>query len=241
MVLFIERARTGVIGLDELLGGGFPKSVSIFLEGTRGLGKGILASQFLKEGLKNGESCAYICVDDSPPLIRMKMEHFGVDVKQNEEEQLLIFVDCFSRQVGGTQEEYSLTGSIGFETLAPLLTRVKDKLDEKNTVQRTVIDTATSLFAQMDGQEMMHCLNWLKERFVKAPHHSSLWLGHKTTLKKSIYSILLDSVGGIIEMRFKEASQEAEKELRITSMPFTTPTPRWIGYIITDTGILLQL
>lgn len=50
------RVKTGVSGLDEMLGGGLPKGYSLLVAGPSGSGKSILASTFLAEGARNGET-----------------------------------------------------------------------------------------------------------------------------------------------------------------------------------------
>jgi len=58
-----ERVRTGIFGLDDLLGGGFrPNTVNIVL-GSAGVGKTIFALQFLLEGLENGEKGIFVSFD----------------------------------------------------------------------------------------------------------------------------------------------------------------------------------
>ncbi|MEO7055811.1 MAG: ATPase domain-containing protein [Caldimonas sp.] len=50
------RLHMGVAGLDELMGGGLPCGYSLLVAGPSGSGKSILASAFLAEGARNGET-----------------------------------------------------------------------------------------------------------------------------------------------------------------------------------------
>jgi circadian clock protein KaiC len=50
-----ERRATGVAGLDEMLGGGVPTGYSTMVVGPSGSGKSLLATQFILEGIRNGE------------------------------------------------------------------------------------------------------------------------------------------------------------------------------------------
>jgi circadian clock protein KaiC len=61
-----ERVSTGIVGLDPLLEGGFPKSRSILVTGDPGTGKSIFALQFLYEGLKRGEKVIFVTADETP-------------------------------------------------------------------------------------------------------------------------------------------------------------------------------
>jgi circadian clock protein KaiC len=60
-----ERARTGVHGLDSILGGGLPTNHLYLLDGQPGAGKTTLALQFLLEGAANGEQGLYVTLSES--------------------------------------------------------------------------------------------------------------------------------------------------------------------------------
>lgn len=52
----LERLQMGVAGLDEMMGGGLPRGYSLLVAGPSGSGKSILASAFLAEGARCGET-----------------------------------------------------------------------------------------------------------------------------------------------------------------------------------------
>jgi circadian clock protein KaiC len=49
------RRATGIVGLDEMLGGGIPSSYSTLVVGPSGSGKTMLSTQFILEGIRRGE------------------------------------------------------------------------------------------------------------------------------------------------------------------------------------------
>jgi circadian clock protein KaiC len=57
--------KTGIQGLDDILGGGLPSNHLYLLEGDPGTGKTTLAMQFLLEGVRQGESGLYITLSES--------------------------------------------------------------------------------------------------------------------------------------------------------------------------------
>ena len=61
----IPRARTGVAGLDAILGGGLPTNHLYLLDGEPGTGKTTLALQFLLEGVAKGERGLYVTLSES--------------------------------------------------------------------------------------------------------------------------------------------------------------------------------
>ena len=55
----IERVKTGVPGLDEIISGGFPKGTITLISGPPGGGKTILCCQFLYKGVEEGDKCLF--------------------------------------------------------------------------------------------------------------------------------------------------------------------------------------
>lgn len=61
-----SRAKLGVPGLDEMLDGGMPRGYSMLVAGPSGSGKSILASSFLAEGARRGETGVIASFDQNP-------------------------------------------------------------------------------------------------------------------------------------------------------------------------------
>src|SRR6185295_10473536 len=60
-----RRVPTGVPGLDDILGGGWPADRFYLVEGDPGSGKTTLAMQFLLEGDRRGEKGLYFTLSES--------------------------------------------------------------------------------------------------------------------------------------------------------------------------------
>ena len=65
-----KRIKTGIEGLDDVLGGGLPENRVYLLEGNPGSGKTTLALQFLLEGIKNGEPGLYVTLSETKSELR---------------------------------------------------------------------------------------------------------------------------------------------------------------------------
>src|SRR5687768_14355976 len=61
----IEKIRTGVVGFDDVLGGGLPTGRLYLLEGDPGTGRTTLALQFLREGQRAGERVVFLTLSES--------------------------------------------------------------------------------------------------------------------------------------------------------------------------------
>lgn len=79
-----ERISTGVEGLDELIQGGIPKGSTVLVSGSAGIGKTIFSSQFLWEGLQNGETCLFITLEEDEQDIIGDAKEFGWHVDEDD-------------------------------------------------------------------------------------------------------------------------------------------------------------
>jgi circadian clock protein KaiC len=68
-----ERLLTGVEQLDEMLGGGVPRGYSLLVAGPSGSGKSILATTFLAEGARKGETGVVAAFEQHPHRARHRL------------------------------------------------------------------------------------------------------------------------------------------------------------------------
>jgi len=78
----MERVSTGVEGLDKMLHGGLPAGRPYIVTGPPGSGKTILSMHFLLDGIRNGEQCMLVALDEPPNEIKANMASFGWSLDQ---------------------------------------------------------------------------------------------------------------------------------------------------------------
>jgi circadian clock protein KaiC len=61
----IERSKTGIPGLDEILNGGLIPRQLYLIDGIPGAGKTTFALQYLLEGVRRGEKCSYVTLSET--------------------------------------------------------------------------------------------------------------------------------------------------------------------------------
>ena len=93
-MLQTERVPTGIVGLDKLLEGGFPKARSILLTGEPGTGKSIFALQFVVEGLKRQEKCIFVTADEGPMDVLEQAASLGWDLEPHVENKELAILNA---------------------------------------------------------------------------------------------------------------------------------------------------
>ncbi len=75
-----NRVSTGIVGLDEMLQGGFPENHIVVVMGSFGTGKTTLAIQYVVEGLRKGEPCIFISLEEDKESITKNASSFGWDL-----------------------------------------------------------------------------------------------------------------------------------------------------------------
>lgn len=92
----VERVKTGIPGLDDLIGGGFPKDSTILLSGVAGAGKTIFCLQFIYNGAYvYNEPGVYLTLEEDPErLMDYALENFNWNFKELVERKLVSFVSA---------------------------------------------------------------------------------------------------------------------------------------------------
>jgi circadian clock protein KaiC len=83
---------TGVPGLDDLLGGGTLRGNVLMVAGPSGSGKTTVATQFIAEGIKNGEPGVIALFEETPPKYAEQAQGFGFDMPKAVRDKLVELV-----------------------------------------------------------------------------------------------------------------------------------------------------
>ena len=141
------RVKTGVLGMDTLLGGGFRKNSVNVIVGASGTGKTIFAIQYLLRGIENGEKGIYISFDVDAKTLVTLAESLGWDqLMKAMENGMLAATRCRANNIAFINED---------------LLEFIDKNAEENT--RIVIDSLTPLITPIDFSQR-NDLNWFFEQ-----------------------------------------------------------------------------
>jgi KaiC/GvpD/RAD55 family RecA-like ATPase len=89
------RCRSGVPGLDDVLGGGFPSGRCILVRGDCGTGKTILGAQFIYNGIvQYKETGVLVLLEQNAAHFKKDMLSFGFDIKSLQESGQLVLIDA---------------------------------------------------------------------------------------------------------------------------------------------------
>ncbi|NPD87827.1 MAG: AAA family ATPase [Asgard group archaeon] len=147
----MELVETGIIGLDRIIGGGFPRGRTILVSGPAGAGKSTFGVQFLYHGIvSGGESGIFVSFDENPEHVREECLNFGWNLNDLEKDNLLVLIDGFSPRAGvGSEEKYQTPVDVD-----ELITQLVEIID-KTSAERVVIDSITALALSMESEQQI--------------------------------------------------------------------------------------
>lgn len=163
--LALEKAPSGIAGLDEITRGGLPRARPTLVCGGAGCGKTMFALQFLVRGvLDQGEPGVFMSFEETEDELAENVAGVGWDLKGMEAAGQLVF-----DHVHVEPAEIFETGSYELEGL---FIRLEAAIQEVGA-KRVVLDTLEVLFAALDDQsvlraELRRLFRWLKDRGVTA-------------------------------------------------------------------------
>ena len=161
----LDRAPTGISGLDQITGGGLPRGRVTLIAGSAGAGKTLLGLQFLVAGARDyGEPGVLLTFEESAAKVADNVRSLGFDLDELQRDGLLAVL---SFQVEPT--EIVAAGEFDFEPLFVIL----DDAITRVGARRVVLDTIEVLFGAFGADsivraELSRLARWLEERGVTA-------------------------------------------------------------------------
>jgi circadian clock protein KaiC len=98
-----ERLSTGVIGLDEMIGGGLWRGTTTLLGGPTGSGKTTIGLQFVLDGLRQGEPGLYVHLEENPTQLSYLVQ--GFDADPSADDLHLLYRSPVELQIDGLVDE----------------------------------------------------------------------------------------------------------------------------------------
>src|SRR5690349_12291630 len=94
-----KKSSTGIKGLDEITGGGFPTGRATLLAGNVGCGKTTFGMKFLAQGIAEGEPGVFVTLEETPEELVADMKSVGMDLAPLVERGLLSIIRVDLRRV----------------------------------------------------------------------------------------------------------------------------------------------
>lgn len=225
----MERVRTGISGLDEMLGGGIPRSHNVVVMGSFGTGKTTFGLQFLFQGLTDGEKGIFITLEEDEDSIVKDAQSFGWDIKPAVEEKQLVIVKL--------------------EPTDALSTISRIKSDLPNFIQsfgasRIVIDSVSLLNMMFDSEHEKRSNLFSLTQMIKETGATCLMTAevNDENPNASRDGLVEYTADGVVVLQYGEPEDKGEIKLtlRVVKMRRTNHSRRVRPYSISDGGILVH-
>lgn len=224
----LPKSPTGIQGLDEITGGGFPRGRSTLICGGAGAGKTLLAMEFLIRGATTyKEPGVFIAFEETAEELAQNVRSLGFDLDQLVQQKKMV-VDFVRVEPGEIDEtgDYDLEGL--FIRIGAAIDTVKAK--------RVVLDTIENLFAGLQNQgilraELRRLFRWLKDKGVTAVITAER--GDGTFTRQGLEEYVSDCV---ILLDHRVTDQVSTRRLRVVKYRGTAHGTNEYPFLIDEDG-----
>ncbi len=222
----MDRVRTGIEGLDEMLEGGIPRAHAVAIMGSFGTGKTTFCLQYITEGLRSGEKGIFISLEEDEESIFSNAAGFGWDLKPYVDQKKLTIVKLEPTDAKST------------------VTRVKSELPEYIKAfgaSRIVLDSVSLLNMLYDSEHekrlnLFNLIQMIRKTGATCLMTAEVKDDNPNTSRDGLVEYAVD---GVIALRYEEIKEKGEIQLtlRVLKMRRTGHSRRIKPYAITKKGL----
>jgi circadian clock protein KaiC len=161
----LPKSGTGIIGLDEITGGGLPTGRPTLICGDAGSGKTLMSLEFIVRGaLEFDEPGVFMAFEEKADELAMNVASLGFDLEKMQKDKKIRVDHVHIERI-----EIEETGEYDLQGLFIRLGHAIDSIGAK----RVVLDTIENLFSGLTNErilraELVRLFHWLKDKGVTA-------------------------------------------------------------------------
>jgi KaiC/GvpD/RAD55 family RecA-like ATPase len=232
--LRIMKVKTGIPGLDEITGGGFPSGSSVLVSGKIGTGKSIFAMQYIANGIANyGDFGVFVSFESSKKDLYEYASTFGWQLHRHEKNGTL-------QILGGPISTVSAEMAKSKSKIEDLISEVIEAVETSES-KRLALERADllSLLALEEEPGIMVHLSDLKESLGELGCTSVMTteIGESGELSEVGAEEILD---GVIELYYEGEGLTRDRALEVRKMRGTQHSNQLHFFDITDNGIVIK-
>lgn len=219
----MDRVKTGIAGLDEMLNGGIPAGRHTALYGGPGAGKTSFCFEFLYQGAKMGENGLYITLEETPE-----------DILENMKNTFPLLTEA-SQLVADKKLEIIKPDKLDLEEVANLL----EERITSNNIKRACIDSATMIRLSFKTeieyrQTLFEFLSLLRNLDVTTITTVEANSSRREEMRYDIEHFVMD---GIINLYNLDREDRRVRALEIFKMRGTDHSRDLVPFKVTPSGI----
>jgi circadian clock protein KaiC len=219
----MDRIKTGIAGMDEMLNGGIPAGRHVALYGGPGAGKTSFCFEFLYQGAKMGEAGLYITLEETPE-----------DIVENMKATFPLLTDT-AQLIADKKLEIIKPDKLDLEEVANLL----EERITSTGIKRAVIDSATMIRLSFKNdieyrQTLFEFLSLLRNLDVTTITTVEATTARREEMRFDIEHFVMD---GIINLYNIGREDRRIRALEIMKMRGTAHSRDLVPFKVTPSGI----
>lgn len=219
----MERIKSGIKGIDNLVNGGFPRGHSILLCGAPGTGKTIFGLQFLYKGAKNfNENGLYVSIEEHPNKLKTYSKEFGwKDIEKLEKDKKLEFL-----RISPSERKFDIVNV------------VKQKVQDINA-KRMVVDSLSAIYLAFEDitQFVYSFVNLIEDLKITSIFITDSPPGSNLLTKDGVSEFVCD---GVIHLQLHDVSKTVNRTISIKKMRGTSIVPGMNSLKFTESGLEVE-
>jgi len=221
-----RRLSTGIPELDAVMGGGIPNGSSL-LAGPSGSGKSIMASQFIAEGLRQGEPGVVAIFEELPADFNRRATDFGLDLETPQKEGMLKVIYIRPLDLSVDETVYEVMGAV-----------------KQNGAKRVVVDSLVG-FEMALAPDFRHEFRESLYRMIGALTRLGVTVVSTVEIEESFTSMSLSNftisflADDILRLRYVSINGQLRKMLLVVKMRGSAYSIDMWEYQITEKGVVI--
>jgi len=225
----MDRAATGIVGLDGMMHGGLPRGSVTLVEGAAGTGKTLLALQSLSHAAKHlDEPGIFVAFEENSARVVANAAQFGWDIPSVLDKRLFI-IDA--------QPSYDLVQSGGFD-LGGLLAALATKI-QQTRARRVVFDALDVVLSMLDDpaatrRELYRLRDWIAANNLTAVITAKVGMNEETDRNRDFMQFMVDCA-----VRLERVVNQGivQRNLRIVKYRGSSFEENQAPYVIGNSGL----
>jgi circadian clock protein KaiC len=225
----LQKALSGIPGLDEITRGGLPRGRTTLITGGPGCGKTLLATQFVVNGIiKYNEPGVYIAFEETAEELATNMTSLGVDLNEITTKGKLI-ID----HIHVDPSEIEHTGAYDLE---PLFLRIASAVREVKA-QRVALDTVEVLFAGLPDPLTIRAEVRRLFRFLKDQKITAIATGERSDTALTRHNLEEFVSDCVIKLDHRTVGEISTRHLQVVKYRGSTHGTNSYPFLIDSTGV----
>jgi len=230
----IEMVKTGIAGLDDLVGGGFPAGSCVLVSGKIGTGKSIFAMQYVAKGITDyGDLGVLVSLERGKKDLYRDASAFGLHLQRLEKEGTL-------QILGGSISAVSREMRKAKATVEDLMSEVVDAVETSGSKRMALERVDLLPLLSPEEQEIMVQLSDLRRRLGDLGCTSVLTSGIRERSEELSRVGAEEVADGVIVLYYEGEGLTRDRALEIRKMRGTEHSSQLHFFDITGRGIVIK-